>query len=425
MEGSRAATLPHSQDTDSGYSSLQNTPPKASSANSLEGSYIGVATTSHRFFPNKVARAKVFEKEIPRKFQNRFCDLRELFDASLYDYLSKAKSKEGAISIRLKSVGQCEATAKPTILVLCDRKISRQVKKFFAQPQVKSEYQPSDPYLDLPRFQLCVGYQSPKRLSATEGVPIYGPAWTDSSTPITLCGTRIRVGDNQDLMTVATIGGVIKTTPEEGRSFLYGLTVGHIVPDACIGVEEDGVSANETAEDQDDRPTLDDYFELELTDDESEAERQNHTRTFNDGVGESEDGLSSIHDRTSEDHIHERAALPPNDLAMVHWQRIGSVSAPCCERLEDGQNLDWALVTINDLSYLRPNLVQRGSRSMNLTEYLHEPIIGQNRHTAFIVGMSGHKLGRLSTLPSYLMLAPGTKLIEAYTITLTDGSGKI
>src|SRR5436190_7827320 len=109
-----------------------------------------------KLFKNKVVKLVPFNKEIPEATQNRFYDLKELFDKPLYDYLSKSKARFGAISMKLKFLGESEETAGPWIIVLSDKAVSKKIRQFFNQPSVKGEYQPSDADCNLPSFELAV-----------------------------------------------------------------------------------------------------------------------------------------------------------------------------------------------------------------------------------------------------------------------------
>ncbi|KAH8587050.1 hypothetical protein B0O99DRAFT_694901 [Bisporella sp. PMI_857] len=108
------------------------------------------------------------------------------------------------------------------------------------------------------------------------------------------------------------------------------------------------------------------------------------------------------------------------------WAEIGKVDSVSEPLAADGQNLDWALVNINEASCL-PNL-QSITDSGQFFEVLREGAShlkagGPDKNVVVSGGASGLKRGKLSTDYSYLMLAPGKKLIKTLDLKLNRGSG--
>lgn len=151
---------------DSGYASAFRTP----------GS-----STGSKFLQRKVKRLRPFDKNIPIVAQNRFEDLKQLFDEPLYDYVKKSGSTFSAISMKLKVLGEIEDTAKPWIIVLCDKGIAKKVNRFFNQSWVKSECQPchTDPYR--PYFEVLVHDRPPVQLATTSPASVYADWQSDTS----------------------------------------------------------------------------------------------------------------------------------------------------------------------------------------------------------------------------------------------------
>ena len=115
--------------SDSGYGTGNTT--DSSTTDHSQDLAEGVALPSRTFFERKVTKLRLFDDEIPQLNQHRFHDLQELFERPLYDYLIRAKVKANPISIKLKVLGESEATAKPWIVVLCNKTASKKIRQFF------------------------------------------------------------------------------------------------------------------------------------------------------------------------------------------------------------------------------------------------------------------------------------------------------
>ena len=112
--------------TDSGYASFAPTPDKG--------------TLAQKLFKRTPKKLRIFEKDVPDPVNNRFHDLRVLFNEPLYHYLGKHGVAVTAMSIKLKYAGESAAAAKPWIIVQCDERASKRVRRFFNQQQIKAQY---------------------------------------------------------------------------------------------------------------------------------------------------------------------------------------------------------------------------------------------------------------------------------------------
>ena len=186
---------------DSGYGSTGNTTDGSTTDHSQDFAD-GVALPSRRIFERRVTKLRLFDREIPQLTQHRFHDLHELYGRPLYDHLIEAKINPHPISIKLKVLGESEATAKPWIVILCSKAASKRVRHFFNQQHIKADYQPSNPDCFLPSFEIFVCNRPPRSMAS---IKIYG----DFDRRSTMCGSRIRVGE-ADRARFATLGGVIK-----------------------------------------------------------------------------------------------------------------------------------------------------------------------------------------------------------------------
>lgn len=187
--------------SDSGYASIGNTTDGSTTDRSQDFAD-GVALPSRSFFERKVTNLRLFDGEIPQSTQRRFHDLHDLFERPLCEYLIKAKVSPNPISIKLKVLGESEVTAKPWIMVLCNKTASKRIRHFFNQQHIKAEYQPCNPNSSLPSFEICYYIRPPRPMA---GRAIYG----DYDERDTICGRIIKVGEAHQSR-FATLGGVIK-----------------------------------------------------------------------------------------------------------------------------------------------------------------------------------------------------------------------
>lgn len=196
-----AALTTSPEGSDSGYASTGNTTEGSTTDNSQDFAD-GVALPSLGLFERKATKLRLFDKEIPQLTQHRFHDLHELFERPLCEYLIKAKVNPNPISIKLKVLGESEATAKPWIVILCNKTASKTIRQFFNQQQIKAAYQPPNPDSFLPAFKVFVCNRPPRPMAGAE---IYG----DFDERATMCGRIIKVGEAHQSR-LATLGGVIK-----------------------------------------------------------------------------------------------------------------------------------------------------------------------------------------------------------------------
>ena len=277
---------------DSGYASARSTPSKKDSE---EDKFSNIVPSRPLGLFQRKVKLKPFDQEIAQSTQDRFADLTELFSEPLYDYLKKARIRHGAISLKLKVLGENEADAKPWIIVQCDEAASKKVKQFFNLQQVKNEYQPrglGPP--SLPFFNILIESRPPRLIARTSdaeipniawwGEAVWREDWGNVAALDTLCGRAIKVMDHLAART-ATLGGIIKVVYSDNKYGLYGMTAGHVIAEkqvdldavgtisSCnIDEEEDGNDDNKDEDEDEDGNeyvfTSDGAFELDLGDDD-------------------------------------------------------------------------------------------------------------------------------------------------------------
>lgn len=394
---------------DSGYASTVTTHERASSRKRPSDEVL--LPSSRKRFQRKPTKLRIFDQEISESVQNRFSDLKELFDKPLYDYLSKAQLRSTTMSIKLKVAGESEATAKPWIVVMCDKAISKKVKRFFNQPLVKSEYESREINSDMPSFGLVICDRPPRQMANTRTKELYAHGWNNIRCFKTLCGISVKT-ELTGKARIATLGGIVKAKNSEGGYTLYGMTAGHLIPQEQVEEEDLDLDScyeehrEDEDEDRDYVPSDTEEFELDLTFDGDEA-----TYEF--------DGRADA--SKSKDQFLQTSFC---------WLKIGSAFRPSSQDAKEKENLDWALIEIADPSEYRPNLLMvpdghyERDTSLELKEISYK-LKGTkpDRPIVLMSGTGGLKLGTLSTALSFLMLAPGKSFVGTYILTLSNGFG--
>ena len=201
---------------DSGYASRTDTPTKES-----RGRLDDSKKTNRK-------KLKVFNKDVPEAFRYRFSDLRELFDASLHQYVEKKHNNGlslGMIAWRLKVLGETEESAKPWIIVMCSSKVAKTIRKYFQQKLVRQEYQPED--TAIPSFEVYVRERPLRELAA---IRVYSDAESVENESSALSGKLVYTCTDGKSR-CATLGGIIKLVDDIGITTFHGMTAGHIFGD--------------------------------------------------------------------------------------------------------------------------------------------------------------------------------------------------
>ena len=391
-----------SKATDSGYASLSNTPEKTPDPSCADFDS-EILLPSRSPFKRKVIKLKVVDMSIPLQTRNRFNDLNELFGKALYHYLASVKIKYSAVSVKLKVLGEDEDTAKPWIVVSCDKAISNQVKRFFNQPRVKSEYQPRGDNPFLPSFDIIVCDRPPRSIASTFLADIYGDCCPNEDT---LCGKMIKVDDTEHGR-MATMGGIIMVTFMEGRVMLYGMTVGHIIKEERSN--ESGLDVNE------DQDFVDDN--MDCFSDERESYELDLALEL----------VPALSEQSFAENYQQLSGCPAQ-LGMS-WPKIGDIVEHSRDRLGDQADLDWALVQLVRPELHLPNLMPKShqpptslSRQLSGSCELTGKECGtkERRPVVLVGGTRGPMQGLLSTSSSFLMLASGQGFVATYDLLLQE-----
>ena len=396
---------------DSGYASELSTP--NSHNRTSEASFKGGTLSSPaNILQRKSTRLREFDKTVPAAAQDRFQDLEELFGKPLYEYVTKSGATFSAISMKLKVLGESEDTAKPWIVILCDKGIAKRAKRFFSQSWVKSECQLCHTDPDRPSFEILVYDRPPIPMAIISSASVYADWRANAPKWPTLCGSIISV-NTESHTRLATLGGVLSVTMAGGNSELYCMTVSHVI--AGDQLETDAYKPEGFSRE------VDVDFEEEDSDDASEADVFCEKQEYTLDLDFEEDRVSGA--------VSIAKQNPSSGDSFPCPFRIGYIAITSRDALEDGSNLDWALIKIDDpLLYCSNLLLIPGDSDQS--HVLSEPkdLNYSKSKTALSVfllsGTRGVIRGMLSFTLSSLMLAPGKRFTDTYTLRLSNGLGK-
>jgi len=398
------STLASSTEPDSGYGSTSNSGKISSSFTD------GIVLPESRLLPRKITHLKEFDHPIAQLARNRFKDLSELFSKELYRFVNKgSKTGIGDISMKLKVLGESETTARPWVVVQCRKDVEKKVRKFFRQREVMSEYQSLETNESFPSFKILVRAMPPTPRAATHHTDIYTRVDLDLASLATICGLTIKAnqpgGDR-----IATIGGIIKVVAEDSQLTFYGVTAGHIVRedpglDLC---DNQGSDVEEGSESDCSYYSDEEDFQLDLAFDDKD--------------------VALVSSMTLEDPGKEQEKF---DI-LEEWSKVGYVSL-ASQDTEIERNADWALISIENSSFYKPNLllIQGAENTYDIDKELkmqleRSDITWNSTSPPTVVllsGIGGTKRGTVSAVPSFLLISPGEDFISTYDLKLADGAG--
>jgi hypothetical protein len=435
-EKTQATACDSAEGTDSGYASQAQTPEQSLTPESSQSNFPpDLVLPERRLFPRKITSLKPFNKEIPQATQDRFYDLRELFDRPFIQHLTSTKPdvQLKSLSIKLMVLGESEASAKPWVVILCDARLKKSAEKYFNQRCVRGHFKPRESDSDLPSLDVVVCTKQPKPIAATQGLDIYGD-FGNNTRPPTLCGTVIKA-ISPDGTRIGRIGGLVKVTNFDGVSMLYAMTAGHIIHQGhATGDVTDDVTGDITDDATND--ATDDKLDSESSGDEGKIIYGNESEDEEDLFQDSEEfeiDLAGEEPCEGQDGGLAASTSYSTEQAgttSVSWSKIGHITLSSQRDHEGAHNMDWGLIELDDRSGYRPNLLFDPSthEPIDLTcpsSKQYFPTRGKVKERVIVLNNTGTwARGVLSTFSSFLIVAPGKSLIETHTLTMNDESSK-
>ena len=386
-----ACNEPKNEGPDSGYASQSSTP--------------DVSKKKRLFQPfRNPKQLRPCNKSISQLTWDRFSDLREQYAENL-NQLTRSLPNCPSILMTLQVLGEDEVTAEPWVFVQCDKAVFKKVSNFFKQPMIKIDFEPPQPDDRSPRLRVLVCPLKPRQLAkdadlssqhypVTNGdlIEIFGDEAGISTG--TLCGTQIMSGHSHE-MRKSTMGGIIMVVDKKGEAKLFGMTAGHFLLQGSYYENED-----EIIDDLDDGIDAEESYELDLSNIEADMENEDKTPP-----------LTKV-----EENCDKKADLNK-------WSKVGKLSESSHIYLEDGRNLDWALITIDHDFVSLPNM----SNAYVYRFYLYqfgECKFSESETNVIMMSARGLKWGSLSSYWSYMMLPPGKVLVRTWLLSFSDGNSK-
>ena len=474
---------PGTEETDSGYDSATTTPEKTTPEISQDLSN-GTALPSHTFTNRKTTKLRVFEILVPQHVHNRFHDLAELFNNALTQFLIKTVRRM-PISFGLKVLGETEASAKPWIVVQCEKAISKRVEKFFNQRHIKAEYQPCDADTLWPSFKIHVCHWPPKLIvaikktydspvsrmfapqintdvrshlqqrtsafSPLQPLRLCHPSLYPNETspmgrkiPVSFCDDRHREGGGEGKSGTGCSSGERSTqlTTLCGKLIKVGsqgdtrvATLGGLVkvqtPDGSFKVY--GMTAGHVIA----RGRIEEngFQSGEYSVEGNDSDEDNDDSGEDDNEGELFE-LELPAEKDQEPQVEENlrdSSKVEGQAAQVGspWSGLGHVNVASLGKQSDKRYMDWALLEIDNTSLLRPNLlvVAGTDPQYPITNvrgiYTSSPSFSSlGQRVTLVGGVSGRKHGNISTMSSYIMTANANEFTRTYSLALSNGSGK-
>ncbi|KAM7220163.1 hypothetical protein V8F06_004491 [Rhypophila decipiens] len=195
----------------------ENASPPGNKRENIDSRYASFASTPTQD-NDQTIKLKVFSTiEVPKRLDSRFFDLKVLYSQQLLQAILKDRKNRGDISMKLKYMGVDEKGAKPYIVIHCDKRVAKRVRKFFNQEHVLEDLG-SD-------FQVHIVEGSLVSLAGLGDIVVWG-----RKPDYTLCGTGlVLTSDGQPgNPTVATLGGIIQVELDGALKY-YGVTAGHAI----------------------------------------------------------------------------------------------------------------------------------------------------------------------------------------------------
>ncbi|SCN88551.1 uncharacterized protein FFB20_08331 [Fusarium fujikuroi] len=358
---------------------------------------IGITTPSSQDHQNEPpglelpgTELRCFDNPISDRLKARFFDIKVLYTQPLLDYILKRKKDPGDISMKLKYLGLNSLSTKLHIVIQCERKIAKRVRKFFAQGHVAEEL--------LPDFRVFVLEKALLRLTDDEAIEVL----TDSVPEKTWCGTPIRLRRG-NVSVVATFGGIIVVEATHKR--LVGLTAAH-----SLKKLHSPLSGQLLTHDR----------EVPFSSSSSDA-------------SESESDSDCESTITTESSVQHPEHLDGKGLDTTASQNTLEIGTILCNTFDSpmAQNYDWAIIDLNQQATL-PNRVVLGGQS-DSSDFEEEsdlepilfpvgnPCVSVSRQV-MVLKKGAKAIGEVSLDTSSVLISPGSSFVEVYDLAMEHGS---
>ncbi|CVL02937.1 uncharacterized protein FPRN_00187 [Fusarium proliferatum] len=354
---------------------------------------IGLATPSSRSEPMGFdlpgTELKYFDEPIPDHLKARFFDIKVLYTQPLLDYILKRKKDPGDISMKLKHLGLDSQSMRLHIVIQCEKKIAKRVKKFFTQGHVQEELSPD--------FKFFVLGKALLRLTDDEAIQVLA----DSVPNRTWCGTPIRL-TRGDKSVMATIGGVVVV--ETSCMSLVGLTAAHSLK------KLHGSPILQPLQDGREVPFSSSSSDFSESEEDSDCE--------------------SITTEGSVQHVEH---LNDKGLDTTTHQNNLAIGTILCNTFNSpmAQNYDWAIIDLSQQAMLPNRVVSEEPHLSGFEEEsdlepflfpVDNPCVPLPSRQVLVLKQGARPIGKMSLDPSSILISPGSSFVDVYDLAMEHGS---
>ena len=386
--------LKESHDTDSGYGTASGTPKSLEKPPCTDSRFERSSLTGRLLkLPPKYGQLRDFDQAVPGETLDQFKSIAGSLQNALVQYMRKHFNAHEPMSMRLMVLGRSAENAKPWIVVFCHESRKSRTQRFFKKSYARGLCQTKAP-ATLPFEVLVVGHA----LQLTAGSDIH--VGTDYSFATkTLSGLPVHLTQTKQLQR-ATMGGLIKITISEGNYGIYGLTAGHLLGPSFDQQHEtltDDVDSTDASSD--------------VLSSEGESESDCADDDANEAVMQVRKTAPIVYNMTEFGHVVDPLFLSPLD-------RDFSTGAH-----------DWALIKINQVADLKPNLLRGGShRPRREAELLvSKGDTGPSSAQDVVLNSctKDTQMGTLNYLPCAIWLGHRSGgFVDALSLTMSNNTGR-
>lgn len=407
-----AAKVPASEFKDSRTSTLAST-----------------AGTELRLHLSKNKSILAFNQQIDQAYHTRFYAIQGNIEMLLVKYTNKRSILKSVVPqkpmvIRLMTLGESSACARPYIVVFCAPEIRKRIQHFFdTDTLVQAFCKPDD--ASIPAFDVVVCGCEPRLRNDTSASVIWETVddlllgvCIETRFQDTYCGTPIQFQANGKSRNT-TIGGVIKLVDRDGSISVWGLTAGHAAR-ACL-TSDSTVLENATAYIADGMEGQDDDDYDSCFDSESEDMGWEDDATYESSPQPDTTGTS---EESKHDTNHPWEFKRPTPFGHAVLSSLPQFESNTADIEDFKPSFDWALVPIRGASLnLLPGLTfGPGSYIRRTCEETPAQVVTEKPVLLSRAG-SGVKGGRLLPQPSRICINPGDDFVDVFVVALgnTDG----
>jgi hypothetical protein len=264
------------------------------------------------FYGQEMKHIHVFNQEVDEAINRRFDEIRPHLERAVLNYLREKRCNVQGTAVQLRVLGATEDEAKPWIVVHCPKKAMKRANKFLGEDFVRRMCQGHIMFDTAVCCSLRPAYsEDPDEVFIEQDSQETYEAW-----PPQIMVTRSGVSR------YATFGGFVFVTMTDGKTLVYGLTAGHVLPTEEYNNTDGYMSPDEDSEDD------------ESDNDSIVSSTGRNSPDWSSDAGD----ISTL--PGSSDSQDENSA----DLELRSWISLGCIDKASYS--ERAKNHDWALIEL-------------------------------------------------------------------------------